>query len=243
MPIGQNKTLDLYQRIANLESALGLSPISPTGLIAESFADNLTAFAGGGQSGALALTSEINRVTTVATAGDSIKLPVSVAGEQIMVINSGANPIQVFGASGETINGVASATGISQGINTSAVYVCTTPGNWLVPIPMLWSTTPQAVGSASFAIPPHSCHTYVFNRAGVVAATLAAPTAAVDDGNEIVITSDSANAHTLTATGLLDTGSANVNVATFAAQKGAGLSLMAFNGRWKVTAAVGITFS
>jgi hypothetical protein len=73
--------------------------------------------------------------------------------------------------------------------------------------------------------------------------TLAAPTATTDDGKIILITSNTANAHTLTATGLLQTGSASVNLATFAAQKGAGLTLIAYQGKWNVLGSVGITFS
>jgi hypothetical protein len=84
---------------------------------------------------------------------------------------------------------------------------------------------------------------YVVTKAGVAALTLAAPTAAVQDGAIIRISSTTANAHTLTATGLLQTGTASVNVATFAAQAGAGLTLMAYNGKWIVLYSVGITFS
>jgi len=161
-----------------------------------------------------------------------------------MVLNRGANPMQVFGnnAAGDTINGITAATGISQGINTTAVYVCNVAGNWEVPITSLQSTTPQAV-SASGAIPPHVGHTYVITKAGVAAMTLAAPTAGTDDGIEIELTSSTAFAHTLTATGLFQCGTAAVNLATFAANAGAGLTLMAYNGKWIVLASVGITFS
>lgn len=99
------------------------------------------------------------------------------------------------------------------------------------------------LAGAADAINPHVPANYVVTKAGVDAMTLAAPTAGVDDGLEITITSGTANAHTLTATGLLNTGSASVNVATFAAFAGAGLTLMAYNGKWNVIAAVGITFS
>jgi hypothetical protein len=84
---------------------------------------------------------------------------------------------------------------------------------------------------------------YVITKAGVLADTLGAPTAGIQDGTLIVLTSSTANAHTLTATGLLQTGTASVNVATFAAQAGAGLVLQAFNGKWIVISSVGITFS
>jgi hypothetical protein len=150
--------------------------------------------------------------------------------------------MQVFGAGTDTINGIATATGVSQGVNTNATYVCTTAGNWTIPLTQLQSTFPSAI-AASGAVPPHSGHTYVITKAGVAALTLAAPTAGTDDGIEITLTSNTANAHTLTATGLLQTGTASVNVATFAAQPGAGLTLMAYQGKWNVLCSVGITFS
>lgn len=94
------------------------------------------------------------------------------------------------------------------------------------------------------AISPSAPGSYVITKAGVLAATLAAP-AASPGGNGIVIdvSSTTANAHTITATGLLQTGTVSVNVATFAAQAGAGLRLMSYNGKWIVKSAVGITFS
>ncbi len=100
-----------------------------------------------------------------------------------------------------------------------------------------------ALSSSADAVPPHTPATYVITKAGVDAMTLAAPTATTDDGLVITITSDTANAHTLTATGLLNTGAAAVNVATFAAHAGAGLSLMAYQGAWNVMSQIGITFS
>lgn len=97
--------------------------------------------------------------------------------------------------------------------------------------------------AVSGAIPVRPGADYVITDAGIAALTLAAPTAGSDDGVTISIISSTAFAHTLTATGLLQTGSASVNVATFAAFAGAGLTLKAFGGKWLVTASVGITFS
>lgn len=93
------------------------------------------------------------------------------------------------------------------------------------------------------AIPPHTPANYVITKAGVLADTLAAPTPTTDDGIVILITSNTANAHTLTATGLFQCGTASVNLATFAANAGAGLTLMAYQGKWNVLGSVGITFS
>ena len=44
------------------------------------------------------------RITTIVSSGDGVKLPTSVAGQKIVVVNSGATPMQVFGVETETIN-------------------------------------------------------------------------------------------------------------------------------------------
>ncbi len=74
---------------------------------AYSNATGITAFAGGGQASATALTKEQNNVTTVATAGDSVKLPAAVAGLKITVKNSGATALDIFPASGDSIDAMA----------------------------------------------------------------------------------------------------------------------------------------
>ena len=97
--------------------------------------------------------------------------------------------------------------------------------------------------AASGAIGPRNPGTFVITKAGVAAMTLAAPTATTDDGIIITLASSTANAHTLTATGLFQCGTGSSDLATFAAQAGAGLRLMAFGGKWLVLSSVGITFS
>ena len=70
-------------------------------------ATTITAFATGGQASATALTEEINNVTTVATAGDSVKLPAAVAGMHIYVKNSGATALDIFPATSDSIDALA----------------------------------------------------------------------------------------------------------------------------------------
>lgn len=213
------------------------------GLQTVAFVNSITAFSGGGQSSAVALTGQYNRVSVAAASGDSVRLPTSAAGLQVTIDNQGANPIQVFGASTDTINGVATATGVSQPVKSIVTYYCTVAGNWETP-----GANYQPVGFATLtangAIPPAVPQAYVVTKAGVLADTLAAPPASpLGDGIVLTITSDTAFAHTITATGLLDTGSANTNVATFAAFKGAGVQLVSYNARWKVLSSTGVTFS
>lgn len=102
---------------------------------------------------------------------------------------------------------------------------------------------PLTALTANGAINPNTAAWYVITKAGVLGDTLGAPTVTTDDGKIIMVTSNTANAHTITATGLFNTGSANVNLATFAAFAGAGLMLMAYQGKWNVISQIGITFS
>jgi hypothetical protein len=92
--------------------------------------DTITAHAGGGQTSAVLITGQTARVSTVATAGDSVKLPVSAAGLEVVLINSGANPMGVFGSGTDTIDGVATATGVTQMVNSMCIYSCVTAGAW-----------------------------------------------------------------------------------------------------------------
>lgn len=73
----------------------------------------ITAFAGGGQGSAVALTRECCFVSTVASANDSVKLPTPAAGMRVVVHNDGANSLNVFPASGHTINALSANTAIA----------------------------------------------------------------------------------------------------------------------------------
>lgn len=97
----------------------------------QSVEDGITAAAGGGQTNARALTKTINRIATVASANDSVKLPPSEAGMVVYVVNgAAANSLQVFGAGTDTINDVATAAGVAQAAGKSAAFVCPVAGKW-----------------------------------------------------------------------------------------------------------------
>lgn len=102
-------------------------------LASQKVTTGLTATASGTQTTALALTAAANSVDTVATAADSVKLPLAVAGLSVFVVNTAANSMQVFGSGTDTINAVATATGVAQAGGKSALYVCTASapaGKW-----------------------------------------------------------------------------------------------------------------
>ena len=64
----------------------------------------ISAFGGGGQGSATALTGEVNFVTTVTSANDSVKLPTAALGLRCVVYNTGASDLAVFPASGAQID-------------------------------------------------------------------------------------------------------------------------------------------
>jgi hypothetical protein len=121
MPVNTGRAYGVWQ---------GNVPFQPGDYALTSFVDALTAHAGGGQSSALPLTGQTVRVSTVATAGDSVALPPSTPGMQIAVVNAGANNMQVYGAGTDTINGIATATGVIQAPNSTTTYFCAATGAW-----------------------------------------------------------------------------------------------------------------
>jgi hypothetical protein len=105
------------------------------GLFTGTVQNGLTAHAGGGQASALALTATYCRVTTVATAADSVKLIPAVIGAQQTVRNDAAtNSMQLFGSGTDTINGVATATGVAVAAGKQAELTCYSAGAWFGPL-------------------------------------------------------------------------------------------------------------
>jgi hypothetical protein len=96
----------------------------------DSTQDNITAHAGGGLANAFPITTQLSRITTVATAGDSISLPPALPGVDLMVVNHGANTLQCFGgnAGADTINDIAGTTGVSVMPGSVVIFVCLTKG-------------------------------------------------------------------------------------------------------------------
>lgn len=98
------------------------------------------------QAGATQLTAQINRVDTVGTTSDGVKLPKIVAspgrlgsvGSLVFVANAGASTMKLYGGTLDTVNGIATATGatVAAGVNVWLVAVTFNPttgvGTWLM---------------------------------------------------------------------------------------------------------------
>ncbi len=108
------------------------------GILAVTRDDGITAFAGGGQTSARQLVYGLNRVSTVATAGDSVKLPAcssigaqASGGKLVIVINAdSADSMDVFGQTGETINALSANSALAVAANKTVIFVCASDGKW-----------------------------------------------------------------------------------------------------------------
>lgn len=144
--------------------------------------------------------------------------------------------------------------GVKRDCNTGGTLSATTgTGVWVDYAPAVGldfpSPSPLIGITANGALNVASGNYVLLTKAGVIALTLAAPTAGVQDGMVITITANNgAFADTLTATGLIQTGGAGspYTTATFGvttAFNGASLTLKSYNGYWYVVSAVNVAFS
>lgn len=128
---------------------------------------SLTAKAGGGQAGATLLPNFMHRVTTVATANDSVVLPAAQAGEILLVNNSDpTDSLQVFANGSDTINGIAGATGIPLLAGQSLFLFSPVAGVWFTASPAAGS---QSLVSRSTTQLDATSNTTLANIAGLVA--------------------------------------------------------------------------
>lgn len=116
------------QVLTNTLTANGL--VTLNGAVALSATNGITAFATGGQTSATQLTTSFNRITTCASAGDSVKLPASVAGYLIIVQNDGAAYANIFPFSGDQIGSLAANTAISIAPGGRITFNCEVAGRW-----------------------------------------------------------------------------------------------------------------
>ena len=110
-----------FPNTTGLQSGPALNKLA--GLIG-STQNNIVAHAGGTKAAATQLTAAMCNVTTCATNGDSVLLPPGYPGLEVIISNKGAADLQVFGSGLDTINDVATATGVTQADPLTALYKC-----------------------------------------------------------------------------------------------------------------------
>jgi hypothetical protein len=85
--------------------------------------------AGTVQGNATAITREVNVTSTVAS-GAGVVLPTAVAGMRVTIINTAANAVLVYPASGGTINSLSLNAAFSQGAGAKLDFVATSTTQW-----------------------------------------------------------------------------------------------------------------
>jgi hypothetical protein len=114
---------------------IGLGPAIAENVVnLQSVSAGLIAHAGGGQALGIPLTGKQNLVATVATAGDSALLPAAVVGLELIVTNNGVASLNVFPATGGTINGAAANSAFALPSGQQARFTVTAANTWIAVI-------------------------------------------------------------------------------------------------------------
>lgn len=100
-----------------------------------SIESGITAFATGGQASARQLTAEVNVLSVVATIADSVKLPelsTNLIGAHIVIVNNGANSVNVFPTLGQDASG---------GVNTAVAVAAAARAEFVASSATVWVKT------------------------------------------------------------------------------------------------------
>jgi hypothetical protein len=125
---------NLYMNTGSLASPtwtlLGGASGAPSAFTA---ADGITAHAAGGQASATQLGYGINRLSVVATGGDSVALPAAIAGAFVEVINDGVAAADVYTKATpgtDTIDGGADTAAAVVTNAKRTIFTCASAGKW-----------------------------------------------------------------------------------------------------------------
>lgn len=93
--------------------------------------EGLVAFSGGGQGSATLINALINEVDTVASPGDSVKLPIASEGLEVIVINNGANSLDIFPNTDDEINSLGINTAFPIATGSRFIFITYNSTNWV----------------------------------------------------------------------------------------------------------------
>lgn len=116
-----------------IPSQMGAPGQAVIAVIRESVTTGVTAHAGGGQQVNSPVSAQATEVTTVASAGDSVTLPVETAyiGVTLSVTNAAAvNSMNVFPNTGAKINGGGANAAYALAAGKTAYFTCVKAGQW-----------------------------------------------------------------------------------------------------------------
>lgn len=169
--------------------------------------DGITAHAGGGATNAYQLTAVINRVTTVTSANDSVKLFSAQPGYSVTVDNDGVNNMNVYPFGTDQIEDSTSPISVAPGEDTT--FICPVLGKWYqlgntLVNPLIIGPAPIGIGASKTLTQQNSGSTILLDTAAGSTATLPAATGSGNKYRFIVTTTASSNAHKILAASVSD---------------------------------------
>jgi len=99
-------------------------------LSGETFSTSSAVTAGTNAQGQGALTSDYNVITTAASNPSGVTLPTATTGRKIVVVNKGANSINVYPATGGTIDGLAANASIAVAVGGTLEFNASSTTQW-----------------------------------------------------------------------------------------------------------------
>ena len=113
---------------SSLTSVGTLTALAVSGNVARSVATGITA-AGSSQGTATAITKDVNVVSTVA-ASTGVIMPTAVAGYELIVINTGANALAVYPATGGAIDANGTNAAFSLAVGARIMFIAVSATQW-----------------------------------------------------------------------------------------------------------------
>lgn len=175
-------------------AATGNFSLSTTSFVVGSSTDSITAHSGGGSGSATAIVSQTNRVATVAADHDSVKLPTSVGGMEVLIDNDATKIVDVYPAGSDTIEDSANPYSIPGGADVT--FISPVAGKWYVQGSI---AAPITVGSSYAITSALNNVPLLLNTAGGSAATLPAATGSGNTYKFFVTTTTTSGTHKILA--------------------------------------------
>jgi hypothetical protein len=109
----------------------GTSPsLTTPSLSAETFSTTANVTAGTNTQGQGALTSDLSVITTAAANPSGVTLPTATTGRRVIVVNKGANPVNIFPASGAIIDALSANASIQLAVNGVMEFNAASTTQW-----------------------------------------------------------------------------------------------------------------
>lgn len=141
-------------------------------LSGETFSTSATVTAGTNAQGQGALTSDYSVITTAASNPSGVTLPTATTGRRLVVVNKGANTVNIYPATGAAIDALASNASIALSTNGVMIFNAASTTLWYSSYNL--SVSPTASGVTSFSagttgLTPNTATTGAVTLAGTLA--------------------------------------------------------------------------